>query len=167
MRAEGREMKKIIANLDEYILLSMLAFSTTLIFFQVVMRYVFSNSLSWSEELARYMYVWQTWVASSYAVKKGRHLRVTSLVDKAKGKKRTYIELLVLVLWLCFAVFLCVKAVSLCSVLFGRGQTSPALGIPMWVAYSAIPAGTALMSFRLIQEIIANINKLKFSEEGS
>jgi TRAP-type C4-dicarboxylate transport system permease small subunit len=153
-------MKKLFANLDEYILLSMLAFSTTLIFFQVLMRYVFNSSLSWSEELARYLYVWQTWLAASYAVKKGRHLRVTSLVDIAKGRKRICIELLVLALWLCFAVFLCLKSASLCSMIFKQGQTSVALNLPMWIAYSAVPAGTALMSFRLVQQIAANIKGL-------
>ncbi len=154
-------MKKIIENLDEYILMAMLSASTLLIFFQVVMRYVFMDSLSWSEELARYMYVWQTWIASSYAVKMGRHLRITSVVDKAKGRARVLLELFVIVLWLAFSVFLCFKAAELCKMIFDQQQTSPAMNLPMWLAYMAVPTGTALMAIRLVQQFVANVAKLK------
>jgi TRAP-type C4-dicarboxylate transport system permease small subunit len=154
-------MKKLIANLDEYVLMAMLAFSTTLIFLQVIMRYVFGNSLSWSEELARYMYVWQTWVASSYAVKKGRHLRITSLVDKAAKRRRIFIEIGVLIIWLVFSVFLCYMSAFLCRRIFDQSQISSAMGLPMWIAYLATPVGTVLMSFRLIQQLAQNVAKLK------
>jgi TRAP-type C4-dicarboxylate transport system permease small subunit len=154
-------MRKIIQNLDEYVLMVMLCASTLLIFFQVIMRYVFMNSLSWSEELARYMYVWQTWIASSYAVKLGRHLRITSVIDKAKGRRRAFLELVVIVLWLGFSVFLCFKSAELCSLIFDQEQTSPAMNAPMWLAYMAVPVGTALMAFRLVQQFIANLAALK------
>lgn len=156
-------MKKLIENLDEYVLMTMLAFSTTLIFLQVVMRYVFGNSLSWSEELARYMYVWQTWVASSYAVKRGRHLRITSLVDLTARRRRVLIEIAVLAIWLAFSIFLCYMSSSLCQKIFNQGQVSSAMGLPMWIAYLAIPAGTVLMSFRLVQQLARNAVKLKTS----
>ncbi|MDL2263905.1 TRAP transporter small permease [Synergistaceae bacterium OttesenSCG-928-I11] len=154
-------MKKIIQNLDEYVLMAMLSASTLLIFFQVIMRYIFKDSLSWSEELARYMYVWQTWIASSYAVKMGRHLRITSMVDKAKGRTRVWFELLVIALWFGFSVFLCFKAAELCHMIFEQEQTSPAMNIPMWLAYMAVPTGTALMAARLVQQFAANLAKLK------
>jgi TRAP-type C4-dicarboxylate transport system permease small subunit len=154
-------MKKVIENLDEYILMAMLAFSTALIFLQVVMRYVFGNSLSWSEELARYMYVWQTWVASSYAVKRGRHLRITSLVDLAARRRRVLIEMAALTIWLAFSVFLCYMSSTLCQKIFTQGQVSSAMGLPMWIAYLAIPAGAVLMSFRLVQQLARNAAKLK------
>ena len=158
-------MKKLIGILDEYVLMTMLAFSTILIFLQVVMRYVFGNSLAWSEELARYMYVWQTWVASSYAVKRGRHLRITSLVDMASRKRRVVIEIGVLIIWLVFSVFLCYLSVSLCRKIFDQGQVSSAMGLPMWIAYMAVPSGTVLMSFRLVQQLAQNAAKLKTSAD--
>lgn len=157
-------MKKILQNLDEYFLMMMLSSSTLLIFFQVIMRYVFKNSLYWSEELARYMYVWQTWVAASYAVKKGRHLRISSAVDKINGRKRVLIELLVISLWFAFSIFLCIKGIELCSLIFAQGQRSSAINLPMWLAYMAVPTGAALMAFRLIQQFFLNMAKLKTLE---
>ena len=53
---------KILKWLDNYLELTVSVFlmslMTVLIFLQVVMRYVMHNSLSWSEELARYTFVW-------------------------------------------------------------------------------------------------------------
>jgi TRAP-type C4-dicarboxylate transport system permease small subunit len=157
-------MKYLRENFDECILMCMLSFTTILIFFQVIMRYVFSNSLSWSEELARYVYIWQTWLATSYAVRKERHLRITSLVDLLKGKPRMIIEIVVQAIWLGFTIFLCLKATSLCRMIFTGGQISPALSIPMWIPYASIPVGSAFMSLRLAHEIIKKLKRVSSGE---
>ena len=47
---------KHVRKIQKNIFLSSMALSITVIFFQVVMRYVFKNSLTWSEELARYIF---------------------------------------------------------------------------------------------------------------
>ena len=154
-------MKKILNNLDEYILVLMLGVSTTVIFLQVVMRYVFSNSLSWSEEFARYLYVWQTWLAAGYAVKKQRHLRITSVADMVSGKKRALAELSVLALWFAFTAFLCVNSTQLCVMIYSQGQISTALRLPMWIGYLAVPVGTAYMALQLICEFIRFYRELK------
>lgn len=54
-------MKKLIHWLDEYLEISLcvalMSVMTVVIFVQVVMRYVFHNSLTWSEEFARYCFI--------------------------------------------------------------------------------------------------------------
>ena len=154
-------VKKILKNLDEYILILMLGISTTVIFLQVIMRYVFQNSLSWSEEFARYLFVWQTWLSAGYAVKKGRHLRITSVIDMTSGKKRVLMELFVLVLWFAFTAFLCANSAMLCVMIYNQGQISTALRIPMWIGYLAIPVGAAYMALQLICEFIRFYRELK------
>ncbi|MDR1481323.1 MAG: TRAP transporter small permease [Synergistaceae bacterium] len=145
-------VKKIIFNLDEYLMILMLAVSTALIFAQVVMRYIFGYSLSWSEELARYMFVWQTWVSTGYAVKKRRHIRITSFVDMARGANRALAELVVLAVWFAFSVFLGYKSAELCEMLYAQGQTSTAMGLPMWIAYLSVPIGAIIMAYQIVRE---------------
>lgn len=64
---------KILKWLDNYLELTVSVFlmslMTVLIFLQVIMRYVMHNSLSWSEELARYTFVWLIYIAISYGSK--------------------------------------------------------------------------------------------------
>lgn len=52
-------------HLEELILVCMFAVMVIVIFVQVIMRFVFNNSLSWSEALARLLFVWLTWLESA------------------------------------------------------------------------------------------------------
>lgn len=49
----------IYNNLEEYLLVVSLVINVLLVFLQVIMRTVFKNSLTWSEELSRYIFIWQ------------------------------------------------------------------------------------------------------------
>jgi TRAP-type C4-dicarboxylate transport system permease small subunit len=137
---------------EENLLYISLVFTVALIFAQVVMRYVFSNSLSWSEEVARYVFIWQTWIGASYAVRKKRHLRVEALTDRFHGVSRKVIEIIVLLLWIFFGCFLVFKGYQLTKMIYVRGQISAALGMPMAIAYAAVPAGSFFMTLRLIRQ---------------
>ena len=146
-------LKKWFDNAEEYLLVGRLAFNVVLVFFQVVMRYVFQNSLSWSEELARYIFLWQTWLGASYAVKEHRHLRVEMLADRFKGRARLVFELFVLVVWFGFSGFLAYQGYQMTSFLVQSGQTSAAMQIPISWAYASVPVGCGLMALRLVGEI--------------
>ena len=159
-------LKKLWDRFEEYLLVYSMMFSVALVFTQVVMRYVFSNSLSWSEELARYLFLWQIWVGASYAVKERRHLRIEVVQELLKDDfKKNIFELFALTLWLGFSIFLAYKGTELTSLLFHRGQVSPAMRIPMACAYASVPVGCTLMSIRLVTEI-ARVAKLLGRKEA-
>ena len=146
------QLGEIYNKIEENLLFASLIFTVTVIFIQVVMRYVFSNSLSWSEEAARYVFIWQTWIGASYAVRKKRHLRVEVIVDRFQGVPRKFIELVVLALWIVFGCFLIYKGYQLTKLIYMRGQISAALGISMAIPYAAIPVGSFFMTSRLVLE---------------
>ena len=157
-------MKKIYDQLEENLLFFALLFSVFLIFVQVVMRYVFGRSLSWSEELARYLFIWYTWIGTSLAVRKRRHIRIEILRDFLKEKAKLRLELLVLLLWAGFSAFLAFKGLQVGKFLYTSNQTSPALEIPMFFAYAAIPVGCALMFLRLLGEMKETLMHLSKGE---
>lgn len=156
-------IKKIWDHLEEYILVSSLMFNVFLIFIQIIMRYIFQNSLSWSEELARYIFLWQIWLGASFAVKEHRHLRIEAFLNLLPKKINKYVELLSLLIWVCFSVFLAYKGSELVIILIEHGQLSPAMRMPMFYAYSSVPVGCAFMGVRLIGEII-NFFKNNFGQ---
>lgn len=161
-------IKKLFNNLEEYFLVYSLMFSVALIFAQVVMRYIFSSSLSWSEELARYLFLWQIWVGASYAVKEKKHLRIEVVRDLIKGiKNKEAFDLLAHTIWCAFAVFLAFKGFELTKMLYVRGQVSPAMRIPMAYAYASVPVGCALMSIRLLAEMSNIVQKMRHCEGGA
>ena len=61
-------MKKILKFLNDYleetICIILMSVMTIIIFIQVIMRYVMHNSLSWSEELARYCFIWLIYIGA-------------------------------------------------------------------------------------------------------
>lgn len=83
---------RIVRWLDEHIEeVLLVAFSVVMVVviaMQVFMRYVMDNSLSWSEELARFCFIWLVYIGISYGVKKQRHIKVDAMLIlfKQKGK---------------------------------------------------------------------------------
>jgi len=147
-------IKKIWDHLEEGFLIPALIFSSILLFIQVLMRYVFHNSLSWSEELARFLYIWEVWLGISYATKKRAHFRVTLIFGILKGKAEFALNMALHIIWLAFGAYFTFTGIKTVASIAQFGQCSSALRIPMWIPYLGIPLGAGLMSIRLV-EIIA------------
>ncbi len=151
--------KKILfawGHLEEIILVPAFAISTILIFLQIVLR-LFNNSLSWSEELVRYMYIWETWLGVSYATKKGSQLRITMIKDRLPQSIQQIIEIFVTIVWIAFACFVFYQGIRTIGTISMYGQKSSALRIPMQYCYLAVPTGMSLMSIRLVEGIAKKI----------
>ena len=118
------------------------------------MRYVFGHSLSWSEELARYLFLWQIWLGVSYAAKNRTHLRITVVRDCLSETKRRVLEVAVTLVWLGFAVFVTIQGFNLAFKIGAFGQTSAAMRLPMVYAYLSVPVGCLLMIIRLCENLI-------------
>lgn len=146
-------LKKFINNFEEYFVVWSLAIMTALVFVQVVMRYIFHNSLSWSEELARYIFLWLSWTGASYAVRERTHFRVEMLANVLKGRARKIFELVILFVWFLFSFFLTWYGTALVIFLMDTGQVSAAMRLPMSLTYASVPVGCGLMCIRLIIEI--------------
>lgn len=148
-------MLKKLNALEEFFLIGALTFNVALVFIQVVMRYVFHNSLYWSEELARFVFLWFSWIGTSFAVKEGAHLKVTMLGDRLGGSAKKALELISLFVWIGFSLFLTYQGGRITHFIASMGQTSPALYIPMYLTYASVPVGSALMTLRLLLELKA------------
>lgn len=159
----GLEMK-IINWLDEHFEEVILALLSTImvvvIFLQVFMRFVMENSLSWSEELARYSFIWLIYIGISYGVKKQRHIKVDAFLMLFKDKGKLVISIIGNLLFLAFAIFVVYYGYSIIEKLLGLGQKSPANQIPMAYVYLAAPFGMALTAIRLVQNLFNQFKTL-------
>ncbi|NIK28744.1 TRAP-type C4-dicarboxylate transport system permease small subunit [Thalassobacillus devorans] len=119
------------------------------------------NSLSWSEELARYCFIWLIYVGISYGVKRRRHISVDAMMLLFKGKTKIYFSILANVLFLVFCGYVVFYASGIASQLLAYGQTTPALKIPTGIVYAAPPVGMGLAGIRLIQNIFIDIKRIR------
>ena len=101
-------LKWLNENFEKYILVASLVVMIVIIFVQDVLRYCFGTTISWGEELTRYIMLYQIWIGAAYAVKEDAHLRITTFRDKFSKKNSMRIENGVLVLWMAFAAFISV-----------------------------------------------------------
>lgn len=159
-------LKLLDEKLEEYIMVVMVVVMTTLIMVQVIMRYVFNNSLAWTEEMARYLFLWSIWLGASYGVKTKGHVRLTVLTSRLSEKAQNIIGVIVYFIWLLFVIFLVVKGYELVGKLIVSGQTSTALHLPMWIAYASVPVGCTLMTIRMIQLGIETVKNRKAGKEA-
>lgn len=124
------------------------------------MRYVFGNSLSWSEELARYMFIWLVYIGISYGAKTMKHLKIEAFLKIFPPKARPIVEIVGDVLFLLFALFIVYTSFKLTQAQITIGQKSPALKIPMAAVYAAPMVGFILTFIRQIQTITYRIKIL-------
>lgn len=152
-------IKWLDEHLEEWILVFLLAAVCVTLMIQIIMRYVFNASLSWSEEFARYCFVWSTFLSVSFSIKKGSMLRVDILVQYLPVKARKAIDLIMEFVVLAFFAFLLYHSFGVVKRIAASGQRSPALGLPMVTVYFALIVGFALACVRGIQKIISLVRR--------
>lgn len=135
-------MKKafnVVFKIFEYFSALTLAVMVALMFMQVLFRFVFHSPLAWTEELARYTFIWSTFIASCVAAVKGEHVALGMLLERTKGAVRTVLVFLSNGLTAAFFAIasytIAVQWNKLCT------QTSAALRIPMSYVYLGIIIG--------------------------
>lgn len=146
-------MLKKFARFEEIMLVLSLGLMVALIFGQVVGRYVFSSAPSWTEEMARYIHIFQVWIGASYAVKLRQHIRVEAFITRFHGVFRQILEIISILVWFVMALFLAVFGTELVLSSINHGQLAPAMQIPIWIPYLAIPLGGIGMAIRLVIQI--------------
>lgn len=156
-------MRSIVRRVDKYaeeaILVSLFFAMVILIFVQVIMRYVFDNSLSWSEELARYLFIWMVFIGASYGVKRSGHINIDVVLNFVSDGAKKAIAIVANLLFIAFAVIISWLGWGLVQQMGEFGQTSSALNLPMHYVYAALPIGFLLTTIRLIQSSILLFKK--------
>lgn len=147
-------LKAIDDYLEETILIILLVIMTVVMGIQIVSRYVFQNSLTWSEELVRYMFVWSAFLGIPFCIKHGLSIKVDqfrNLFPIPLQKALLYIDkIIIFALFLVMFIYSClvVKATYL------SGQTSPAMQIPMWIVQVSVCVSSLLSMVRSIQNFL-------------
>jgi C4-dicarboxylate transporter DctQ subunit len=153
----GQVLLNIFDKLESYVCRLLLATFVCILFLQIISREVLGESLSWSEELSVYLFVWFVYFGASYAAKIGAHNRVTFQFKMMPAKLATFLEFVSDLIWIafnCYFVYLSYDFVFNKMNLFWKSQT---LGVPMKYIYLILPLAFTLMTIRIIQT-----NYLKF-----
>ena len=153
-------------NTEKVLLVLFSVIMVSVIFLQVVMRQ-FGSSLSWSEELARYCFIWMIYIGISYGVKEQKHVRIDAFLLLLNQKGQMILNFIVNLLFMAFAIFVIIYGTEIASQLLQFGQRSAAIQIPMGYVYLATPIGMGLTLIRLIQNQVSLVRSLMHKEVRS
>jgi TRAP-type C4-dicarboxylate transport system permease small subunit len=140
----------VLSRLNEAISISgraaagaLLALMLVVIALQVVSRYVFNSSLSWTEELSKSLMVWSAFLVAPWALRTGANVGIDMFLEAMPRRARYLTELVVsaLVLWILFVLLR--ESVDF----VGRGLQSRMATLPITTGYVylIIPASLGAM----------------------
>ena len=113
-----------------------------IVFIQVIMRYILGHSLSWSEELTRYMFVWLIYLGVNLGIKGDMQIKIDVLDLALKGKRRKILNIVAAAVGSYYLIQVGFRAIS------------PSLHLPMWIVYVVFPIGFALDFIEVIRRIV-------------
>ena len=159
-------LKFLNERFEEVFLVILMVAATLLVAAQVVTRFILKVPLPWSEEIARYMFLWLTWVGAAYATKERKHVRIDIVYEKLPEAGQKVCTIISTVIWIVFLAIMVYLSVRLTASVASGGQIAVGSGIPMWIPYASIPVGMGLMLFRLLQNTVRDIKGAKAAKEG-
>ena len=151
--------KGILSRTLEVILVVILTSMVGLVFGNVVARYVFNSAITWAEEVARFLFVWLTFVGASFGLMKGLHLGMDIMVARLKPHTRSIVEVVNGIITLTFLGVWIVGGVHLIQA--NLDYMSPATGFSMGLVYMIGPFAAVLMSVETVSRLAVAIKALR------
>lgn len=154
---------KILDHLEEWLIASLMAAATVVVFIAVIHRYasglpipwlqdeLIKLNTSWAQEITIYMFVWMAKFGAAYGVRTGIHVGVDVLINRLNTPWRNKLIVLGLLAGALFTGIVGTLGAGFVYDLSHTSSVSEVLELPMWAVYSAVPLGSALMCFRFLQ----------------
>lgn len=149
-------------RVEEIALIGMFSVMVAIIFIQVIMRYGFNNSLSWSEELGKFLFVWLSWVGISIGQRRGEHIKITMLVDKFPFRTAQIMNIISELILIGICAVTAYYGSTL--VMSQMGTHYAGIKISMGWGYLAVVVGCVLMILRCLVTICDSIVLIKKGE---
>lgn len=148
---------------EEMLMIILLILMTLIMGVQVCSRYMFNNSLSWSEEVTRYLFIWSGFISISYCTKKCISIKIEQFLEVFPKRGKAIFKIINHTIELIFFFYLMPFSIMYLKSSIESGQISPACGIPMYLVQSAPLVGFSLAIIRIIQRWII---EFKICKEG-
>lgn len=143
-------INKVIDWVEGVSMTVLMLVATVVAIIQVIARYVFNNSLYWSEETILYALITMSFLAGSMGVRYSAHICVEVLHAFAGPRMAKVLKVIATVLGIIFAFSLLYYGGRLFLNTLSMGQLSPAMRIPVAYIYLSIPVSAFFMLMRYL-----------------
>ncbi len=123
----------------------------------VVLRYAFNILIFWSEEAVIYLVLLSVFVGAVITLRHDEHVRVDLLPVLLKGRLKLGVQVLATLLTLVYLGLIGAYGWLLLFEPATRDTVTPALKVPLWVVYFALPLGFTLMFLRTLEVLFRQL----------
>lgn len=146
-----RSFFRIYDNLEEVVMIALLTGMVVIMIVQIFFRYALGLSLSWSEEITRYLFVWSAFMSVSFCTKHAISIRIDQLIRMFSRRGRAMVKIFNLTVECAFFVYMIPFAYRYLLSTVESGQVSPACGIPMYWVQAAPLVCFSLCVVRIVE----------------
>ena len=118
----------------------------------------------WSEETARYIFIWISYLAIPLAIRERSNIRVDIIYDRLSDRMQAASWVVVDLCLLILSGFMLFKGFEHVRMQIEIPQTTAALQIPYFIPYLILPVGFGLMVFRALEDICAQISRIRATD---
>ena len=138
--------------------LTLVAAMTAIVLAQVFFRYVLVEPLTWSEEMARILMIWMTFLVAPIAYRQGHNVAIELFQQMLKGRALGLVEIGLNVLVLGFVVVFFDESLGLVE----RGMKIKAftIEIQMSYVYAILPVSMAAMFCVGVEKLLKDVRVL-------
>jgi len=119
---------------------------------QIFFRYVLQSPLTWTEEAARYSFIWTVLLGAAFAVRRKEHVVMEILFDRFPKSVQRYITVMTNGIILISLMYLLPVSWSFFS--FMKNVSAPTLNISWGFLFFAAPLSIALMTIHTFIRLV-------------
>ncbi len=159
------KIDKIFSVLEKIVSCICVIVMSVLVFINVIARFVFNNSLAFSDEISTYLFVLMSFMGTAIAARRGAHLGLSILTDRVSPKARICISMFTYGISALFCLLIVIFGVQMVVSQYQLGQESAAMQWPEWIYGSFVPIGAAFATLAFIQGIYEQAKQLITGKE--
>jgi TRAP-type C4-dicarboxylate transport system permease small subunit len=145
-----RSLRSILEACEEFLLAAAMIGALLALVLQVVSRYALGLPLAWTEELARYCFVWAVFVGASQVMRYREHIAITLVTEMLPHRVQQAVALAMNLLMIVFLAVLVWQGWLVAAKV--APLSSIALDVSMAAVYVPLPLASAVMIVRLVAD---------------
>ena len=150
-------MREILGKIEDIICAICLIIMTTLTFANVIARYVFSASFSFSEEITTYLFVMLSLIGSAAVARRKAHLGFTAILDLLPAGVKRAIQTMSYALATAFSAALFWYGINMVQSQIFHGQVTAGMQWPEWIFGSFVPLGAFFITIEFLFMLIDTV----------
>lgn len=157
----------MLEKIEKFVSCVCVSVMAVLVFANVIARYVFNNSLAFSDEMSTYLFVLMSFMGTAIAARRNAHLGLSILTDRLSPQARTVVNMVSYGIAALFCLLIVIFGIQMVLSQYRLGQETAAMQWPEWIYGSFVPIGAAFSMVAFVEGIIEMYKEYPQKEQGN